>query len=291
MRADLCADAELAGFYPVSSGTLSDALFDTAASFSANVMLHFDSIAATECGALLDFDARLESSRSRVLVSVAPAALDDVFACIDRSQPEILVAPSRGERLVALGLLMAMESPGRVREGIEADNDALRLLTEQVAQIAAQLDRLSAGPSAFRLESPADAFRGEGEESERKLIRKPRPPLPDPRLVRMVIRQRQARARFFDVSLFADPAWDMLLDLTAARAEHARVSVTSLCIASGVPPTTALRWINQMVDAGLLERVEDEADRRRAFIQLSDNAADAMARYFAELGKDARSLV
>ena len=42
----------------------------------------------------------------------------------------------------------------------------------------------------------------------------------------------------------------MLLDLTAARAEHTRVSVTSLCIASGVPPTTALRWIGQMSDAG-----------------------------------------
>ena len=101
--------------------------------------------------------------------------------------------------------------------------------------------------------------------------------------MRQIIRQRQLRARFFDGDLFADPAWDMLLDLTAARAEHLRVSVTSLCIASGVPPTTALRWIGQMVDAGLFQRVEDDTDRRRAFIALSDRAADAMARYFAEL--------
>lgn len=98
------------------------------------------------------------------------------------------------------------------------------------------------------------------------------------------------RARFFDGDLFADPAWDMLLDLTAARVEHARVSVTSLCIASGEPPTTALRWISQMTEAGLLERVEDETDRRRAFIALTDRAADAMARYFAELGKGASRL-
>ena len=99
------------------------------------------------------------------------------------------------------------------------------------------------------------------------------------------------RREFFDTALFADPAWDILLDLTAARAEHTRVSVTSLCIASGVPPTTALRWISQMTEAGLLDRVEDANDRRRAFIQLSDKSADAMARYFAELGKDAGSLV
>ena len=96
---------------------------------------------------------------------------------------------------------------------------------------------------------------------------------------------------FFDGELFGDPAWDMLLDLTAARAEHTRVSVTSLCIASGVPPTTALRWIGQMTDAGLLCRVEDETDRRRAFITLTDKAADAMARYFAELGKTAGRMV
>ena len=120
---------------------------------------------------------------------------------------------------------------------------------------------------------------------DERLVRTPRPPLPDPRLVRRIIAQRQLRARFFDPELFADPAWDILLDLTAARAEHARVSVTSLCIASGVPPTTALRWIGQMTEAGLLERVEDESDRRRAFIALTDAAADAMARYFAELGK------
>lgn len=97
--------------------------------------------------------------------------------------------------------------------------------------------------------------------------------------MRRIIRQRQLRARFFDGELFADPAWDILLDLTAARVEHTRVSVTSLCIASGVPPTTALRWIAQMRETGLVERVEDESDKRRAFISLTDKAADGMARF------------
>jgi len=67
--------------------------------------------------------------------------------------------------------------------------------------------------------------------------------------------------------------------------------VTSLCIASGVPPTTALRWISQLTEAGLFERIEDDSDRRRAFIALSEKAADAMARYFAELGRGAARLV
>lgn len=67
--------------------------------------------------------------------------------------------------------------------------------------------------------------------------------------------------------------------------------MTSLCIASGVPPTTALRWISQLTEGGLLERVEDEADRRRAFIALSDKAAEAMARYFHEMRKDSTMAV
>ena len=46
-----------------------------------------------------------------------------------------------------------------------------------------------------------------------------------------------------------------------------------------------------MTDAGLLMRVEDETDRRRAFITLTDKAADGMARYFAELGAGAARLV
>ncbi|RZA24780.1 MAG: MarR family transcriptional regulator, partial [Proteobacteria bacterium] len=51
------------------------------------------------------------------------------------------------------------------------------------------------------------------------------------------------------------------------------------------------RWIGQMTDAGLLTRVEDETDRRRAFITLTDKAADAMARFFAALGEGAAQLV
>ena len=68
------------------------------------------------------------------------------------------------------------------------------------------------------------------------------------------------------------------------------MSVTSLCIASGVPPTAVLRWISHLTEAGLLERVEDDTDRRRAFIQLTDRALDAMARYFNETAKGTAAL-
>ncbi len=46
-----------------------------------------------------------------------------------------------------------------------------------------------------------------------------------------------------------------------------------------------------MTQMGLLEREEDDCDRRRAFVKLSDRAADTIARYFAELGNLAAKMV
>lgn len=121
-------------------------------------------------------------------------------------------------------------------------------------------------------------------EAAQKSSRQAKAPLPDARLLRRILKQRSMRKDFFGLSLFADPAWDMLLDLAAARVEHKRVSVTSLCIASGVASTTALRWIAELNDAGLLVRTEDDVDRRRVFVSLSDKGAVILANYFARIG-------
>jgi Winged helix DNA-binding domain len=96
-------------------------------------------------------------------------------------------------------------------------------------------------------------------------------------LVRRLIRLRRDRERHFPAEIFADPAWDMLLDLAAARLERVDVPVSSLCVAAAVPTTTALRWIRSLSEAGLLVRSTDPADARRAFIGLSDQAFDAVA--------------
>jgi len=253
------------------------------------VLLDCPQVDAAALAALARLDLRAARSGSRLVIATSVAALEDVFACCDQSAPQILVDPTSAERVVALGRAL-VRGQGRLRELSHDDRIALLRLTEQVGEIAERLDRLAApglgmagptvfeGDTIFHFESPHREFAAPSADDG--LLT----PLPDPRLIRRFIRQRQLRARFFEAALFADPAWDMLLDLAAARAEQKQVSVTSLCIASGVPPTTALRWIGQLTAAGLLERVEDEADRRRAFLALSDTAAEAMARYFATVG-------
>jgi len=306
LRETLREDAGAAGFRIAQCGEVAELL----AGETADEVRPLGEVVLVDCpaadagilAALARLDMRAARSGAQLVVSTSVAALDEVFACLDQSCPQILVDPTRAERVIALGRVLARLPNLRLRELSEDDRLTLLRLTEQVGQIAERLERMGAGgalpprglvseDSVFRFESPAPAFSGQDDDPSERLVRAARPPLPDPRLVRRIIRQRQLRARFFDGELFADPAWDMLLDLTAARVEHTRVSVTSLCIASGVPPTTALRWISQMTEAGLLTRVEDETDRRRAFIALTDRAMDAMARYFAEIGKAAAQLL
>ena len=289
-------DAEAAGFRIAETAELAALIEGEALPLGEVVLVDCPHVDGATLAALARLDMRAAHCGAHLVVSTSVAALDDVFACLDQSHPQILVDPTRAERVMALGTVLGRVTGLRVRELSDEDRLALLRLTEQVGRIAERLDRLSEDrqPEAdddreggSRFEAPRRAYAGQDGDGSDRLVRAARPPLPDPRLVRRIIRQRQLRARFFDGALFADPAWDMLLDLTAARAEHTRVSVTSLCIASGVPPTTALRWIGQMTEAALLERIDDEADRRRAFIALTDKAADAMARYFAELGGSA----
>ncbi|HSG56515.1 MAG TPA: winged helix DNA-binding protein [Paracoccaceae bacterium] len=312
VRVELAEDVAAAGLTLRECGSLELLAADDPRVLGEAVLLDCPQLDGAGMAALTRLDIRAARSGAMLVVSTSLDALDAVFGCCSQSNPQILVDPRRADRIIALGQVLARAPHGRLHELSHDDRITLIRLTEQVNQIAEKLERLgdsSNGPEygpehgpehgpvrsaglAFRFDEQAGAtLRSPADKLGDKLVRPARPPLPDPRLVRRIIQQRQLRARFFDGDLFADPAWDMLLDLTAARVEHTRVSATSLCIASNVPPTTALRWISQMTEAGLLERVEDDTDRRRAFIQLTDKAVDAMARYFAELGKGGAGLV
>jgi DNA-binding MarR family transcriptional regulator len=99
--------------------------------------------------------------------------------------------------------------------------------------------------------------------------------------VRLLLKARRNRAKFFPGDLFADPAWDMLLELYAAELGQHRLSVSNLCDGAGVPPTTALRWITTLEKHGMLTRSNDPYDGRRVFVRLSSKGVEAIAAYFA----------
>ncbi len=120
------------------------------------------------------------------------------------------------------------------------------------------------------------------DEGGARVLQRPPDYAPDPagpddlHFIRAMLRARRLRDEHFPPGLFADPAWDILLDLMAARLERKPVTVSSLCVAAAVPTTTALRWISVLTERSLLVRVADRADRRRAYVELSDATARAL---------------
>lgn len=84
---------------------------------------------------------------------------------------------------------------------------------------------------------------------------------------------RRSRSTVLEGEWFADPVWDLMLDLLACQHSDRNVSISSACIAAAVPGTTALRWIDRLVTEGALVREDDPTDRRRSYLQLAPDVA------------------
>jgi hypothetical protein len=92
------------------------------------------------------------------------------------------------------------------------------------------------------------------------------------------ISQRSLIGRHIGFDLCPAPVWDMFLDLYAARSKGEKISITSLCLASHVPATTALRHIGLLVEQNYLIRRRDPDDARRILVELSDDARSMLDR-------------
>ena len=90
---------------------------------------------------------------------------------------------------------------------------------------------------------------------------------------------RRRRDGLFPSGIFAEPAWDMLLDLYIQEHVKRPVSIHSLCIAAAVPPTTALRWIGRLVDCGLMTREPSQRDNRVVHVALTATGRSEMVQY------------
>jgi DNA-binding MarR family transcriptional regulator len=223
--------------------------------------------------------AGLASARDLNLIAAfAEEQLDSVGSVLIGTQAQLLCEPSVADRAAALLTVSSLREAMQLTDVLREDNDAqLTRIREDIARMADVLARLT-----HRDEAPRGITRADVADRHMRFDAGPSQvaeiPLAE---IRKLIRSRRLRDQFFGAGLFEDPAWDMLLDLYAAKLENSEVSVSSLCIASAVAPTTALRWIGRLTDAGFLDRRADPFDRRRAYLELSDHAADAVRRYVA----------
>ena len=231
-----------------------------------------------DCGGPMDellglVSRDVASGRYAAIVSTSAALLDPVIASLGEEAVELIVDADEAERVAALAIATSRAAMPMQLSDIASDKNAARLrqLSDEVSRIAATLARLSTGPASMPPQIEITSHQD-------------LPPL-SADTVRSVIRARRLRSRFFSEELFADPAWDMLLDLLQAEIAHLRVPVSSLCIAAAVPATTALRWLKTMVSEGIFIRRADPHDGRRVFVELAPDASGALRRYFAEVGK------
>jgi CheY-like chemotaxis protein len=95
----------------------------------------------------------------------------------------------------------------------------------------------------------------------------------------------EARAKHLPRDLFADPCWDMLLDLYHCTLTSSEATVTSLGAASGVPLTTALRRMDDLQALGLITRARDGHDKRRIVVSLSGVGLKAIELFLVDYVK------
>ncbi|HEX8480551.1 MAG TPA: hypothetical protein VF650_01450 [Allosphingosinicella sp.] len=159
---------------------------------------------------------------------------------------------------------------GRSRSGIVRNDDPvvlrLKALSEEAAHIATAL-----------AQRPADD-EGPGPPPA-KYSKSPQ------EVLGLLIEMRRLRFRHFASSSFADPGWDILLDLMSARFAKRPVPVSSACVAAGIPATSALRWVDQLARTGLVRRLPDPTDRRRVLLELTEDGCRRMEVYLRAVGR------
>jgi hypothetical protein len=106
-------------------------------------------------------------------------------------------------------------------------------------------------------------------------------------IARSILKGRQRRARYINPELLGEPVWDLMLDLFVNRVEGRRVPTTSACVASGVAPTTALRWLSVLEREKLVRRSTAPDDQRLVLVELTDKGFHAIREYLTEgIGKE-----
>jgi hypothetical protein len=97
-----------------------------------------------------------------------------------------------------------------------------------------------------------------------------------------ILAARQARRDFFSPEIFGEPGWEMLLVLYLAEGGGPRQTVTKLCRSSGVPLTTALRWLHFLEADHLVMRTASPVDKRISYLELTEEARSALDRLLLE---------
>jgi len=183
-------------------------------------------------------------------------------------------SPDRGKNPATKGFTETYPQENRTQRGSEDVRETV-MLTGRELRAAAQLLKSLAGLEQDRgreLTKILEKAAGTVRYYDRELLVE---------RARQTFADRSHRSQFFNSVMFGEAAWDMLLALYVTERSGARHTVSGLVNLSGVPPTTALRWLDFLHQEKLITRRPNPTDRRVFYIELSDEALKALDGYFS----------
>jgi FixJ family two-component response regulator/DNA-binding MarR family transcriptional regulator len=225
----------------------------------------------------------LPPSRSLCVIFLAEAAsINDVVAALRLQAVDFLHKPSNPRVL-----LEAVRRADRLLSRRDVERVMTRRAAELLEVTRAMIDLLPTqsnpedAPGDAELPASYDQMMALSADTEEAVAlgRSKR----NLRKVMSAMKVQKLQRRIFGDALVANPCWDMLLDLYEKKTLGRVVSVSSLCIAAGVPATTALRRIDILEEQGLILRSEDNADGRRVLVELAPAGAEKLAEYFESI--------
>jgi len=167
--------------------------------------------------------------------------------------------------------------------GVELQGRAKTDLVDHLGKLSQELQRIS------HLITPVEGKSGQAKPGDARPGARvgefPAIKIANPLFIRRLLREENKRREIGNGLLFGDPSWSMLLDLLVANMEGRKVAVSSACIASGAPTTTAMRLINRLVTDTILVRTPDAKDGRRDYLTIDPAIERPLISYLNELAK------
>ena len=101
--------------------------------------------------------------------------------------------------------------------------------------------------------------------------------------VAMLVRAWRTRSSYVSGEFLSDPAWGMLLFLLHAEIGGRPIAVQELCGLSGLPMTSALRWLDALEGRSLVVRQADPDRPDRELVALEGEASFVLRRYVRDV--------